>query len=356
VRQHRIGERTVTRVGCGDVRLATATARNVDIRDVERAVHGALELGITLIDAAEEEAAERLCGDAVRALRLRDTVIVACRVPELAPRVGAPRRDVLPERLPPAYVQQRIEASLRATRLEALPLAQVPLRATWRASSAWPELAGVCARLVREGKVLAWGALCAGDDADDPAELAELAAEPWLAALSIPYSLCERRAEPVLAAAAAAEAAAGNGEAPAAGGTGSKAILARRPLAGGALAGTLGPGGRLALHDDRRSLDERALERIAVLAARLAPLVEREPPAARSCDAAREVLERGRRPPHVEALTLAELALRFVIDRGAIALPRLHRAEHIPEAISAAAAPPLSPGLLEQLGAMLAGP
>ncbi|HSK03367.1 MAG TPA: aldo/keto reductase [Kofleriaceae bacterium] len=344
MRQHRIGERTVTRVGCGDVRLATAAARNVSAGDVERAVHSALELGITLIDAAEEEAAERLCGDAVRALRLRDAVVVACRVPELAPRAGAPRRDVLPERLPLAHVQQRIEASLRATRLDVLPLAQLPLRATWRASSAWPELVGMCARLVREGKVLAWGALCAGDDADDPAELAELAAEPWLAALSIPYSLCERRAEALLAAAAAAAAA------------GSKAILARRPLAGGALAGTLGPGGRLALHDDRRSLDDRTLERIAVLVARLAPLVEREPPAARSCDAARAVLERGRRPPNVEAMTAAELALRFVIDRGAIALPRLHRAEWIPEAISAAAAPPLSPELLARLGAMLDEP
>ncbi len=331
MRQHRIGERTVTRVGCGDVRLATAAARGASAREVERAVHSALELGITLIEAAEEEAAERLCGDAVRALRLRDAVVVACRVPELAPRPGAPRRDVLPERLPPAYVQQRIEASLRATRLEALPLVQLPLRAAWRASPAWPELAGACVRLVREGKVLAWGALCAGDTGDDSAELTELAAEPWLAALSIPYSLCERGAEAVLSSG------------------GGKAILARRPLAGGALAGTLGPGVRLALHDDRHSLDEPALERIAVLAARLAPLVEREPPAARSCDAARAVLERGRRPSHVEAFTLAELALRFVIDRGAIALPRLHRAERVAEAISSAAAPPHSPELLERL-------
>jgi aryl-alcohol dehydrogenase-like predicted oxidoreductase len=221
VRQHRIGERTITRVGCGDVRLATATARNIDAREVERAVHRALELGITLIEAADEEAAERLCGDAVRALRLRDTAVVACRVPELAARPGAPaglRRDGLPERLPPTHVQQRIEASLRATRLEALPLAQLPLQAAWRASSAWPELAGMCARLVREGKVLAWGALCAGDAADAPGELAELAAEPWLAALSIPSSLCAPRAAAVRPAAAAA--AAGTGEGPAAAGTG----------------------------------------------------------------------------------------------------------------------------------------
>ncbi len=330
MRQHPLGELAITCVGCGDVRLAAAAARNVDAREVERAVHTALELGITLVEAGDEEAAERLCGDAVRALRLRDRVAVVCRVPELAPRPGAPRRDVLPERLPAAYVQQRIEASLRATRLEILPLAQLPVRAAWRASPAWPELAGTCARLVREGKVLAWGALCAGDADDDPAALAALAAEPWLASLSIPYSLCERRAEPVLTAAG-------------------KLVFARRPLAGGALAGTLGPGVRLALHDDRRSLDPTALERIAVFAARLAPLVEHEPPAARSCDPARAALERGRRPPHVEARTAAELALRFVLARGALPLPRLHRAEHVPESIAAASAPPLSSDLLARL-------
>jgi aryl-alcohol dehydrogenase-like predicted oxidoreductase len=346
VRQQRLGEQTVTRVGCGDVRLATAAARNVDAREVERAVHAALELGITLVEAADEEAAERLCGDAVRALRLRDRVVVACRVPELLARPGAPRRDLLPERLPPAHVQQRIEASLRATRLDALPLAQLPLRAAWRASPAWPELAGTCARLTREGKVLCWGALCDGADAAD----AELAAEPWLASISIPYSLCEPAADAVLAASISARAPspAGSPDALAI----DKAILARRPLAGGALAGTLGPGAALPPSDDRRALDPAALERIAVLAAKLAPLVEREPPAARSCDAARAVLERGRRPPHVEARTAAELALRFVLDRGAIALPRLHRAEHVPEAIAAAAAAPLSPALLDHLAAL----
>lgn len=317
----------MTAVGCGDIRLATAAARNVDARDVERAVHTALELGLTLIEAADEDAAERLCGEAVRTLRLRDRVVVACRVPELAPRPGAPRRDLLPERLPAAYVQERIEASLRATRLEVLPLAQLPLQAAWRASPAWPELAGTCARLVHEGKVLSWGAL-AGDDA----AAAELLEEPWLAALSVPYSLCERGADALLTRAA-----------------GKRAILARRPLAGGALAGALGPGVTLALHDDRRALDEPALERMAVAAARLAPLVSHEPPAARSCDASRAVLERGQRPPHVEARTAAELALRFVIDRGAIALPRLHRAEHVAESLACAAAPPLSPGLHARL-------
>jgi aryl-alcohol dehydrogenase-like predicted oxidoreductase len=267
-------------------------------------------------------------------------VIVATRVPILDELPGAPKRDTLRERLPVAYLQQRIEASLRATRLEVLPLAQLALRPAWIASPAWPELVGACARLVREGKVLAWGAVL--DEL--PAE-PDLLAEPWLAALSVVYHLFDRRAEALFEAAS----------------THKLAVLARQPLAGGALAGALGPGAVLPPRDDRHALDAAALERIAVAMARLSALVKREPPAARSCDAARAIAERvGRpgqparpgepaRPEHLECADVAELALRFAIDRAGIALPRLHRCEHVPAAIAAASAPPLSAALVARV-------
>jgi hypothetical protein len=70
------------------------------------------------------------------------------------------------------------------------------------------------------------------------------------------------------------------------------------------------------------------------------------PPAARATEAARAITETTRRPDHVECATLAELALRFVIDRGAIALPRIVRREDLIEAIAAGSAPPLSAGYL----------
>lgn len=332
MRTHPLGTSTVTAIGCGDVSLARAADRGVDRRDVERALHDTLVLGLTLVDVADEPDAERLAGDTVRGLRLRDVVVTATRVPVVAPRPGAPRRDVLPERLPPAYVQERVEASLRATKLDALPLVQLPLRAAWRESSLWPDLAGTAARLVREGKVLAWGAIVDELDGADA-----LLAEPWLASLQVTFHACAREAAALIAAA------------------GDKtAILARQPLAGGALAGTLGPGVRLSPRDDRNALDERALERCAVIAATLAPLVRTEPPAARSCEAAKAARERGRRPPDLEVTTLAELALRYVVDAGAIALPRLHRHAHVPDALGALAAPPLSPLLRERLDALLA--
>jgi len=339
VRTRRIGPFTVSAVGGGDVCLATSAGRGVPFRDVEHAMHEAITFGITMFDVAADADSEKLAGEAVRAQRARDRVVVATRVPLLAERPGAPRRDVLPERLPVLYIQDRIEAALRATRLDALPLAQLPLRPAWLGSPAWPELVGSCARLTREGKVRQWGALI-GDPTDEAAPA--LAAEPWLAAISVVYCLCDRRAEPLLAAAVGAE----------------RAVLARHPLAGGALAGTLGPGVKLQPRDDRGELDAPTLERIAVGAARLAALVKRAPPAAGSCDAARAAADaavRAGRPEHLECGDVAELALRYAIDRGAIALPRLHRRDHLLPAIGATAAPPLSADLVAEIDRIFDG-
>jgi aryl-alcohol dehydrogenase-like predicted oxidoreductase len=337
--------RTIPPVGLGDVSLSRAANRGLDGADVGRALHEAIEAGIDLVDIAAEEGAERLVGDAIRTLRVRDRVVAAARIPALTERAGAPTRDTLPERLPTRYVVDRVESALRNTHLDALPLAQLALRAAWRTSSAWPELAGTCARLVREGKVLAWAALVDALE-DDTSSLTD---EPWLAALSIPYSLCERGGDPILDAAGAVS------TRPVAMTTAAAerklAVLARRPLAGAALAGALGPGAKLRMHDDRRALDAATLERIAVGVAKLAAFTKQTPPAALSCDAAKAQLERNRRPEALHAQTVAELALRYVITRGAIALPRLHR-EHIPEALAAAHAPPLPRDLLDALAAL----
>jgi aryl-alcohol dehydrogenase-like predicted oxidoreductase len=291
----------VAAVGVGDVSLARAALRGVDGNELERALHEAIDSGIDLIDVSHEREAQRLVGAAVRALRVRDRAVVACRL--------ATARDVRPQ----------VEACLRESKLDVLPLVQLPLagldpedRGHAQALVAIAHLEDVGQQLVREGKVLRWSVWGESYSAEAP-----LPTGDWLVATSVPFNLCERQAEPLL----------------------SGCVLARRPLAGGALTGQLGPGVKLPPGDDRHDLP---FERIAVGVAKLAAVVKREPPAARSCDAARAQLERNVRPPHLECMTVAELALRFVIDRGAIALPRLHRREHVAEAIAAASAPPLT--------------
>src|SRR5262249_12346454 len=142
---HRVGceamlSRAIPAVGMGDVSVSCAAQRGLDANDVAAALHTALEAGNDFVDVAAEEPAERLVGEAIKSLRLRDRVITACRVPAIIERSGAPTRDTLLERLPPRYLVDRVETALRTTRLEGLPLVQLQLRAFWRASSAWPEL------------------------------------------------------------------------------------------------------------------------------------------------------------------------------------------------------------------------
>jgi aryl-alcohol dehydrogenase-like predicted oxidoreductase len=358
-------------IGIGDISLARSAARGVDSAELTRTVHAALETGIDHLEVAPEDDSEKLVGNALRVLRLRDRVLTLTRVPALTSA-----RDVLLERLPPKYVVERVERALRSSKLDVLPVVQLELRAAWRSSKAWPELIDTCQRLVREGKTLQYAAWVPRIEEDT----AELLGERWLSALNVPYSLCEREAEPVIAAAekppvavepvaaepapvddALAAAAARDpliasvlasqllvAPAPAAAEPPPpaeppprKAILARRVLAGGALAGTLGPGVKLRQRDDRE-LDPATLERISVGVAKLARYVKETPPAARASEAARQQLERNKRPEHVECVTLPELALRFVLDRGVIALPRIHRHEHLIYLPLIAASPALS--------------
>ena len=151
--------------------------------------------------------------------------------------------------------------------------------------------------------------------------------EDWLVCVDVRLSLCDRTMAPVIAAAVDAK----------------RAVLAREPLAGGTLAGYLGPGVKLSIRDDRHGVD---LEQIAIAIAKLSRLVKREPPAARSCESASQIVETTPRVRDVECETVAELALRYVIDRDAIALPRLHRRDFIADALAAAAAKPLSSELM----------
>ncbi|MCB9559921.1 MAG: aldo/keto reductase [Kofleriaceae bacterium] len=203
-------------------------------RDAQRALAAAIEAGVELVDVAPAWGdAEALAGETIRALRGRDRVVLATLVPDAPPPPGATPRPPRPgpdgstpapalERvLPAAWVQRAVEASLRATRLEVLPLAWLPWRGGWLTASAWPELRGAMARLVREGKVLTWGAHLPDVPPDDVAALLDAAP---VAAIQVALDLEHRAAAAVLDATATREV----------------AVIVRRPLAGGALTGDVG--------------------------------------------------------------------------------------------------------------------
>jgi aryl-alcohol dehydrogenase-like predicted oxidoreductase len=349
------GERPISALGLG-FDPATSTRRGAALDALIAVVRDAVALGVTLVDVADDDDAVKVVADAVREVGRRDRVVIATRI---MPAVA--RHDTLLARMAPGYVVARVEATLRTSRLDAVPLVQLAgVRAAWLEASAWPEVVGTCERLRREGKLLGWGV--AIDDLAPPPPII-IGARPTaavagprdtvealrpllatgLATLALPFHLWGRLAAPLIAAAHER----------------GVAIFARRPLDGGALAGDLAPGVRLAPRDDRAALTPARLAAIAVALAPLAALVRDPPPAVRGHEA-HAIYDRAcvARPPYLECRTVAELALRFVLDHPGVtaAVPLISTAAHLQVALLAAAAPPLSAELAERLDANLIPP
>jgi aryl-alcohol dehydrogenase-like predicted oxidoreductase len=315
-------DRTVTVVGLGTRGLGGGL-RGIEPGDVARVVPAAIEMGCTLVDVSPAWVDSlKVVGEAVRGLRARDRVCVACSVPPLSAKsslagaiaAAAPTSSLIipvtakksaglsaARAMPPGYVQKTVEDALRALRVDALSLAWLGgWRDAWLDEKVWPELHGTLMRLVREGKVLAWG-VAAPDDA--PGDAVRAVAEPWVAAVSARYSLFDRAAaEALLPAAAKAEV----------------AVLAREPLARGALGGEIGPTVRFPPEDERRNWSESRLESIIPDLARLAAFTTRTPPAASSTVDGRAILEQMTRGEDLTCGSVAELALRYVIDTPGI--------------------------------------
>ncbi|HUQ08350.1 MAG TPA: aldo/keto reductase [Kofleriaceae bacterium] len=323
--------RDVTIVGLGTRGLGGGL-RGMEPEDVARVVPAAIEMGVTLVDVSPAwPDSLRVVGDAVRALRARDRVCVACAVPPLSARsslAGAIAAATPSSALiipvskkksaalmaaraqPIGYVQKTVEDALRALKVDALSLAWLGgWRDAWLDEKVWPELHGTLMRLMREGKVLAWG-VAAPDDA--PGDALRAVAEPWVAAVSARFSLFDRTAN-------VADGGAGDGGAlvPAAAKAG-VAVIAREPLARGALGGELGPTVRFPPEDERRSWSEARLASIVPELARLAAFASHTPPAASSSVEGRSVLEQMKRGDDLTATTVADLALRYILDTAGI--------------------------------------
>ncbi len=255
-----------------------ATLRDTDVGAAERAVAIAIERGCPLVECAPAWGeSERIVGAAVRALRARDRVVVATGF--------AGRRG-----WPPAVgaVEAAIEASLRATRLEALPLYWLDgWDDDWLEAPHWVDLRGALDARVRAGDLRAWGV-----GVPAPAAATRVV-EAGAAAIATRWSLFDRRADAALLPAARAA---------------KLPVVARAPLAEGALTGALHPTAAWRPGDERATWGPRLTAIVPDLAA-LAALTRWLPPAAATTDAGRQRLDGLRRHPEVVHATLAELAV-----------------------------------------------
>jgi aryl-alcohol dehydrogenase-like predicted oxidoreductase len=162
-------------------------------RDDAAVVEEAIGAGVDFVDVSPEWGeTEALVGRLLREQRARHRVTVATAV------VGP--------------LLKSVERSLRATRLEALPLAQVEQSLVTGRDA--PQALGLMTELVRRGDVVRWGVLVRTPD-----EIGGLLELPVIEWVQVEHHLPEPGAAPAIARASEAK----------------RGVIARRPLDGGAL-------------------------------------------------------------------------------------------------------------------------
>jgi aryl-alcohol dehydrogenase-like predicted oxidoreductase len=284
----------------------------VDDDESTRAIHKALDLGITLFDTADVYGcghSERVLGQALSGHR--DEVVISTKFGlrfDEATRTGA-GTDVSPE-----YVRRACEASLRRLGTDRIDLYQLHGGADDRAAVA--AVVEVLEALVAEGKIRFYGT------ADEALEVVEVFADG-------PHCIAVQQQLNVFG---------GNDEAIAMCEERGLAALARSPLAMGLLTGKYRPGGPMPPADDVRRdtphwdyFDDDAF-----------------PTWSARVDAIRAALTRDGR-------TLAQGALAWIWARSpvAIPIPGFRTAAQIEENAGALAARPLDPDAMAAVDAAL---
>ncbi len=154
-----------------------------DDRDSIKAIHRALDLGVTLFDTAPiygSGRAEEIVGRAL--LGIRKDVVIATKCGPVEPRPGLLRMDYSP-----ASLAAQVDASLRRLQTDVIDLLQLH----WP-DPAWPieDAVGAMARLVQTGKARAIGV-----SNTQPDELRRALSAGPVASVQEPFSLLNREFE-----------------------------------------------------------------------------------------------------------------------------------------------------------------
>lgn len=288
---------------------------DVDPSVVARVIGEAIDRGVNVIDTAPYLGdSEQLCGQTLRELHAWEKVLLVSKLPPasedaalkdlLADDNGIAYRDPVPKIWSPAYLEDRVERSLRATKLEVIPLMLLEgWHDSWLRSTAWPEVHGTLVRLQRRGKVLHWGLQLPASAIPHTAKILD---EPLITAIAAPYCLWSAAAEGVAAAATER----------------GIAFFAQLVMGQGGLSGEIVATEEFRADDVRSKIfgDEKGRIELSRRIAELAAFTKGIPPAAESSSAAREVLEASRRDlANRECETVAELAVRFAISNPSVA-------------------------------------
>jgi aryl-alcohol dehydrogenase-like predicted oxidoreductase len=300
----------VSEVGFGAWGLGATMWRGVADDDALAAVRAAVASGVTFIDTAlayGDGHSERLIAKA------RTNVVVATKIPPKDGVWPAAAASEIADVFPSDHVRATTETSLRNLGGDAIALQQFHVwHDAWLDQPAWTATRREMERLVAEGKVRHWG-ISINDHAPETALRA--LGDPLFETAQVIYNIFDRSPERELLARAREK---------------NIGIIVRVPFDEGSLTGAIRPDTRFPEGDWRHRYFRG----------------ERRAEAARRADALKTLLGD-------EAKTLPELALRFVLSRPEVStvIPGMRRTEHARANAAISDGRPLSPALLERLGA-----
>jgi len=283
----------VSEIGFGAWGLGGDMWRGVPDEEGTRALHTALDLGVTFIDTAlvyGDGHSEKLIATTLKARGNPDGVYVATKIPPK--QSGWPGRAETPmaEAFPEKWVLECVERSLRTLRRDALDLEQFHVwHDAWLDSLAWEKTRRAMERQKEEGKVLHWGVSI---NSHAPETALRLLTDPLIESAQAIYNIYDRSAERDLFRLAKER---------------NLGIIVRVPFDEGALTGAIRPDTVLPPGDWRHGYFKG----------------DRKAEAAKRADALASLLGE-------EARTLPELALRFCLtpEEVTTVIPGMRREAH----------------------------
>ena len=306
----------ISEVGFGAWGLGKTMWLGVSDDESKKALHEALDRGVTFIDTAlayGDGHSEQTIRDVLAERGARDDVVIATKIPPKNWEWPGNPEERLKKIFPARWLEKCVEQSLGHLGVEALQVEQFHVwHDAWLDHPEWEETRGAMERLKEQGKVLHWG-ISINDHAPETA-LQLIRSEPLIETIQVIYNIFDRSAERTGLFDPVRERNLG--------------VIARVPFDEGALTGAVRADTVFPKGDwrDKYFAGDRRAE------------------AGRRADALAELLGE-------EAKTLPELALRFCLSRNEVTavIPGMRRAEHARANAAVSDGRRLSAPMLEKL-------
>lgn len=186
----------ISEIGFGAWGLGGTMWRGVADSEGRKALHVALDQGVTFVDTAlayGDGHSEKAVASVMAERSGDEGIVVATKIPPLDNHWPGRAEAGLNETFPPHHIVECVERSLRNLDTDAIQLEQLHVwHDEWLEGPYWPETLAAMRKLKKEGKVLHWG-VSVNDH--HPETALRLLKDPLIESVQAIYNIYDRSAE-----------------------------------------------------------------------------------------------------------------------------------------------------------------